>query len=79
MMMMKQKFLKKTPKENTPEIQTQKTPDNSQNIPLQEEPLNTTYVLKNTTYVLIPTQTSQTLIDIKNCKQTTSFSYPSSM
>ena len=39
--MMKQKFLKKTPNENTPELQTQKTPKNSGNAPLQEEPMNT--------------------------------------
>ena len=31
----------KTPKENTPEIQTQITPENSENTPLQEEPINT--------------------------------------
>ena len=31
----------KTPKENTPEQQTQKTPENSQITPLQKEPINT--------------------------------------
>ena len=31
----------KTPKENTPETQTQKTTENSENTPLQEEPINT--------------------------------------
>ena len=31
----------KTPKETTPETQTQKTSENSQNTPLQEEPINT--------------------------------------
>ena len=31
----------KTPNENTPELQTQKTPENSENTPLQEEPMNT--------------------------------------
>ena len=31
----------KTPKEKTQEKQTQKTPENSQNTPLQEEPINT--------------------------------------
>ena len=31
----------KTPKENTLEIQTQKTPENSENTPLQDEPINT--------------------------------------
>ena len=31
----------KTPKENTPEAQTQKSPENSENTPLQEEPINT--------------------------------------
>ena len=31
----------KIPKENTPETQTQKTPENSENTPLQEEPINT--------------------------------------
>ena len=30
----------KTPNENLPEIQTQKTPKNSENTPLQEEPRN---------------------------------------
>ena len=35
------KISQKTPKENTPEIQTQKTPDNSQNSPLQGEPIKT--------------------------------------
>ena len=31
----------KTPKENTPDTQTQKTPENSQDSPLQEEPIHT--------------------------------------
>ena len=31
----------KTPKENSPEKQTQKTPENSQITPLQKEPINT--------------------------------------
>ena len=31
----------KTPKENTPEAQTQKTPEKSENTPLQEQPINT--------------------------------------
>ena len=31
----------KTPKDNTPERQTQKTPENPQHTPLQEEPINT--------------------------------------
>ena len=39
--MMKQEFPKKPPKENKPKIQTQKTPQNSENTPLQEEPINT--------------------------------------
>ena len=31
----------KTPKESTPDTQTQKTPENPQNTPLQEESINT--------------------------------------
>ena len=37
----KSEISQKTPKENTPETQTQKTPENSENTPLQEEPINT--------------------------------------
>ena len=35
------KTSQKIPKENTPETQTQKTPENSENTPLQEELINT--------------------------------------
>ena len=54
---------------------TQKTPENSQNTPLQEEPINTLreeYILtvKNITYVLTPTQTTLIHIDIENNFQT---------
>ena len=35
------KISQKTPKEYTPETQTQKTPENPENTPLQEEPINT--------------------------------------
>ena len=53
----------KIPKENTPETQTQKTPENSENTPLQEEPINTRG--KNTIYDLIPTQTTLTHTDTR--------------
>ena len=59
---------------NSSAVDIQKTPENSQNTPLQEKPINTRGE-KYTTYVLIPTQTTLIHIDIKNNLQTDLYGY----
>ena len=67
----------KTPNKNTPEIQTQKTPEIFENTPLQEEPRNTRGEKYNLR--LTPTQITLTLTDINKNTQTDNNFFRSSL